>query len=130
MLHHRHSRSDTRRFVPRAEHGFTLVEVLVALVVVTVGLLGVAGASALALRASSAALRERATVTRMRTRLALLSAAGCASAAGGHLSLPAGLEDRWTVDPAVNGVRLVELRGEWDDLDRRRSVVLRSALLC
>jgi len=130
MLHHCHSSSGPRCFAARAGHGFTLVEVLVALVVVTVGLLGVAGASALALRASSAALRERATVTRMRTRLALLSAAGCANAAGGQLSLPAGLEDRWTVDPAVNGVRLVELRGEWDDVDHRRSVVLRSALLC
>src|SRR6476661_1454215 len=53
---------------------FTVVEVLVALVVVTVGLLGVAGASAMALRASNAALRERAAITRARTRLALLGA--------------------------------------------------------
>ena len=130
MLHHRHSPGDPRRSILHAAYGFTLVEVLVALVVVTVGLLGVAGASALALRASSAALRERATMTRMRTRLALLSAAGCADATDGQLSLPAGLEDRWTVAPAANGVRLVELRGEWEDVDRRRSIVLGSALLC
>lgn len=112
--------------------GFTVVEVLVALVVVTTGLLGVAAASAVALRASSAAVRERSAVTRARTRLALLEAAGCATAASGELPLPlpAGLVDRWTVDAAANGVRLVQVRAEWDDTSRRRQVLLRSALLC
>ena len=110
--------------------GFTVVEVLVALVIVTVGLLGVAGASAMALRASNAALRERAAVTRARTRLALLQAAGCGRATGGELPLAAGLVDRWRVEAAVNGVRLMQVRAEWDDVGRRRSVLLRSALLC
>lgn len=114
----------------RTRPGFTVVEVLVALVIVTVGLLGVAGASAMALRASNAALRERAAVTRARTRLALLQAAGCGGAADGQLPLAAGLVDRWTANAAVNGVRLVQVRAEWDDVGRRRSVLLRSALLC
>jgi prepilin-type N-terminal cleavage/methylation domain-containing protein len=110
--------------------GFTVVEVLVALVVVTVGLLGVAGASAVALRASSAALRERSAVTRARTRLALLEAAGCATAASGEMQLAAGVVDRWTVEEATNGVRLVEVRAEWNDSSRRKHVLVRSALLC
>jgi prepilin-type N-terminal cleavage/methylation domain-containing protein len=110
--------------------GFTVVEVLVALVIVTVGMLGVAGASAVALRASSAAIRERSAVTRARTRLALLEAQGCASAAGGELQLAAGVVDRWTVGPPTSGVRLVEMRAEWDDTRGRRYVLLQGALLC
>lgn len=113
-----------------ARRGFTVVEVLVALVVVAVGLLGVAGASATALRASSAAIRERAAVTRARTRLAMLEAAGCAGAADGARAIAIGLEDRWSVGAAVNGTRMVDVSTQWDDGGRRRAVQLRSALLC
>ena len=114
----------------RAKDAFTVVEVLVALVVVTVGLLGVAGASATALRASNAALREQAAVARARNRLARLHGAGCTVASDGVDPLSAGLVDRWTVAPAINRVRLVEVRTEWDDVGRRATVLLRSALLC
>jgi prepilin-type N-terminal cleavage/methylation domain-containing protein len=114
----------------RKPGGFTVVEVLVSLVIVTVGLLGVAGASATALRASSAALRERAAATRARSRLATLEAEGCTTAASGDLRQATGLTDSWTVGTAENGVRLLEVRAEWDDAGQRRAVVLRSALLC
>lgn len=120
-----------RHLVARVgRRGFTVVEVLVALIVVAVGLLGVAGASVTALRASSAALRERAAVTRARSRLALLEAAGCAAAADGMRALGMGLEDRWSVGAVVNGTRMVEVTAQWDDTGRRRAVQLRSALLC
>ena len=117
-----------QRFLRRP--GFTVVEVLVALIVVATGLLGVAGASALAFRAASAALRERAATTRARTRLAMLDAAGCASASDGELPLGGDLADRWTIGSVVNGARMVEVRAQWDDVGRRRTLVLRSAILC
>lgn len=110
--------------------GFTVVEVLVALVIVTVGLLGVAGASATALRASNAALREREAATRARTRLATLEAAGCATAESGERHLAGGLTDSWIVGTATHGVRLLDVRVQWDDTGRRRALVLRSAILC
>jgi len=113
-----------------SRRGFTVVEVLVALVVVAVGLLGVAGASATALRASSAAVRERSAVARANTRLALLYAGGCANAASGERQVGAGLTDRWTVGTITNGVRMVDVSAEWNDVGQRRSVLLRSALLC
>lgn len=113
-----------------SRRAFTVVEVLVALMVVAVGLLGVAGASATALRASNAAMRERSAISRARTRLALIHAAGCAAAADGERKLGNGLADRWTVAAAVNGVRMVDVSVEWDDLGRRRAFHVRSALLC
>jgi prepilin-type N-terminal cleavage/methylation domain-containing protein len=110
--------------------GFSVVEVLVALVIVTIGLLGVAGASAMSLRAANIALRERAAVDRALTRLAILTAGGCANAASGQLQLPRGLTEQWTAAPPTHGVRMLEARVEWDDRGARRSVLLRSALPC
>lgn len=116
---------------PLAGHsGFTIVEVLVAVVVVTVGLLGVAGASAMALRASNAALRERDAVTRARTRLAILAAAGCAAASDGEVRRGGEIVEQWTVAPAMNRVRLVQARADWNDTGRRRTLLLPGALLC
>jgi prepilin-type N-terminal cleavage/methylation domain-containing protein len=110
--------------------GFTVVEVLVALIVVAVGLLGVAGTAAIALRSSSAATREQLAVSRARTRLALLESAGCSRAASGERLHHAGLLDRWIVGPLTNRVRLVHVSADWDDTGRRRTLTLRSALLC
>jgi Tfp pilus assembly protein PilV len=110
--------------------GFTVVEVLVALVVITVGLLGVAGASTSALEGANAALRERTATTRARTRLALLAGGGCAAAADGEVRAGEAVVERWSVGSIVNGVRLVEARAQWDDIRRRRTVLLAGALLC
>lgn len=115
---------------PPERRGFTVVEVLVALIVVSVGLLGVAGTAAIALRSASAASREQSALSRARTRLALLESAGCSSAASGERHLPSGLLDRWTVGPLANRARLVDVSADWDDTGRRRTLALRSALLC
>jgi prepilin-type N-terminal cleavage/methylation domain-containing protein len=122
--------SEHRRSHGLARRGFTVVEVLVALIVVAAGLLGVAGASALALRASNAAMREQAAVSRARSRLALIEAGGCGSAVSGERHLATGLVDRWNVGPLGHGVRLVDVSAEWEDTGRRRTLTLRSALLC
>jgi prepilin-type N-terminal cleavage/methylation domain-containing protein len=116
------------RNAPR--RGFTVVEVLAALVVVAVGMLGVAGSSALALRAANAAVREQAAISRARTRLALIESTGCGGAVSGEHRVASGLKDRWTVGPPAYGVRRVDVSADWDDVGRRRTVTLRSALLC
>ena len=76
----------------------SVVEVLVALMLVTIGLLAVAGSSALALRTSLDASRRRHAAHRVATRLALLEAGGCASIAGGADTDPAlQLSEQWRV---------------------------------
>ena len=109
----------------------TVVEVLVALVIVSVGLLGIAGASALALRTATAAAREGQAVRRLHLRLAALTAAGCGRAEGGLAADPGdGVRERWTVGAPVRGAALLEATAEWRVGATTRALVLRSALLC
>ena len=109
----------------------TVVEVLVALVIVSVGLLGMAGTSALSLRSATSAAVERRAVDRLAHRLAALSAAGCTRAAGGERGDAGdGVTERWTIGAAAQGVAMVEATAQWRDGGRPRELVLRSALLC
>jgi hypothetical protein len=118
------------RFHVRARSALSVVEVLVALMLVSVGLLGMAGTSALSLRTARTAARERRATQRATTRLALLAAAGCGRATSGALD-EADLREHWSVAPPRGGVSLVEVR-----VERRagspewRSMLLQSALLC
>jgi Tfp pilus assembly protein PilV len=120
-----------RRLAGRPPSAFTVVEVLAALVVVAVGLLAMAGTSALSLRTAMAAARERRAVQRALTRLAILSAAGCGRAASGALDAPAeGMRERWVVTTPRAGVVMMDEWVEWQGGGRPRSLLLESALLC
>src|SRR5690349_14106739 len=89
--------------------GFTIAEVLVALVLFAVALLGVAGSSALAVQVTGSALRERRAVQRAADRIASLRAQGCAAARSGSATDAAlALDERWTVTPAASGVTLID----------------------
>ena len=113
----------------RARRGITVVEVLVALLLVTGGLLAIAGSSALAVRAATSASRERLAVRQADHRLARLSASGCASALAGTDSA-AGMRERWRMADSMGGVASVETSVEWQAGARRRVLTLRSALVC
>ena len=111
--------------------GLTVVEVLAALVIVSVGLLGMAGTSALSLRTVASATRERRALRRIDLRLAALSATGCSRAVGGSTTDSRdSLRERWTVAAVNGGAALVDERVEWRDGARMRSVAYRSAILC
>ncbi len=88
--------SSSRTVPPR--RGMSVVEVLVALMLVTIALLAVAGSSALALRTSLDASRRRHAAHRVATRLAQLEARGCAAIAPGSDAEPAlQLTEHWTI---------------------------------
>jgi Tfp pilus assembly protein PilV len=115
----------------RARRAITVVEVLVALMLVSVGLLGIAGTSALTLRTATSAVHERRAMQRAAARLALLSAGGCGRAASGASVDPGtSMREQWVVAPPRAGIALAEARVEWQGSGARRSVLLRGALLC
>ena len=117
------------RFRRRA--GLTVVEVLAALVMVSVGLLGMAGTSALALRTASFATRERHALGRLQLRLAALAAAGCGSASSGSAAdASTGVREQWTVGPALRGAALVSASIQWRDGAGTRATAARSAIVC
>jgi type II secretory pathway pseudopilin PulG len=118
------------RFHWRARSAFSVVEVLVALMLVSVGLLGMAGTSALSLRTAATAARERRATRRATTRLAILAAAGCGRARSGALD-ESDLRERWTVAPPRDGMSLVEVSIDWRERGPEwRSMLLPSAVLC
>lgn len=116
---------------PARRAGITIVEVLTALVVLTVGLLGMAGSSALALRTTSASTLERRALRRLDLRHAALASAGCSRAASGMAEdTRNGLREWWIVGPVVRGAVLVDAGVEWRDGAKVRTLARRGGLLC
>ncbi len=113
-----------------ARRGFSVVEVLVALVLIAVGLLGMAGSAALALRTASAAARQQSAVQLATTRLARLTAAGCASAADGATSDDGSVREDWTIGPLVGGMRFISARVNWRATSGTQALSLSSAIPC
>lgn len=111
--------------------GLTVVEVLVALVIVGVGLLGMAGSASLSLRSTTTSARDLRALREIERRLAIEMAAGCAGAASGE-DAESGSAPRvtWLVTPVQRGTRLIEATVRWHDGAKPRTLQLRSALLC
>jgi Tfp pilus assembly protein PilV len=111
--------------------GASIVEVLVAIVLLAVGLLGVAGNAAIALRASGSTARERRATQRAADRVATLREQGCTSARSGALvDAVAALSERWTVGAPSASALLVDVEVRWRAPAGQRTIVLRSAILC
>jgi Tfp pilus assembly protein PilV len=118
----------------RASHprlGMSVVEVLVALMIVSIGLLGIAGSTALAFRTTMDAERRRDAAQRAASRVAQLSATGCARAADGSTSDPTRqISERWTVAARANGFATVTDSVSWMSARGARSFSLTSAITC
>jgi Tfp pilus assembly protein PilV len=116
---------------PRRRVGISIVEVLVALVLLAVGLLGIAGNGAIAMRASSAATRERRAAQRAADRAASLRADGCSVArSGSYADSSAALDERWVVGVVSRGAALIDVEVRWRAPSGTRAMLLRSAILC
>lgn len=115
------------RLKPRA--GFTLVELLIAIVLIEIGLL--------ALVASGASLARQLTTTRARfaaintaaNRLQQLGATSCA-ATSGTASGPPGVTERWSASVQPNGTRELRDSVTFVAMGSTHPVVLRTRLIC
>lgn len=113
----------------RPRHGFTLLEVLIAVFLVDIGLLALVAASAVLVRQATD-LRLRSTALRVATnRLQLLGAAPCI-AASGTASGPSGVREQWGIDPPQNGVREIHDSVTYALSGSVKRVVLRTRLPC
>ena len=94
--------------------GLTLVEILVALTILGIGLLALAGASVTVNRLIGEGRWTTAAMGFAERRVDLLRAAArdsasCGSLAGGSAALPGGLTEQWSISPGVRslGVEVV-----------------------
>lgn len=86
--------------------GATVVELMSALVMVTIGLLALAGAAALVARETGIARRELALAWAGRSRLERLTSAPCEALADGSLTAD-GIAEQWAITAGRNGTRRI-----------------------
>lgn len=76
--------------------GFTLVEVLIAIVLIDIGLLALAGASATIARQTNALRLRNAALRTATNRVQQLGVVPCAAAAG-SFATPDGIQETWSI---------------------------------
>ncbi len=86
----------------RARRGFTIVELLVAIIIISVGLLALASGSAATLREMELAQQQSNASMIAQSRLERLRATACASIASGSTSVAPAYTDKWAVS-SFNG---------------------------
>lgn len=93
------------------EKGTSLIEIMVALTILSIGLLGLVSASAMVNRMLGQGRWSTVTMGYAARRLELLRAGardsvGCAALSGGTAAIPGGLTERWSVSPGVSSVAI------------------------
>jgi prepilin-type N-terminal cleavage/methylation domain-containing protein len=112
-----------------APRGFTLVEVLLAVILISVGLLALVAGSGVLLRQTNDLRIRRAALQAGTNRLQLLGAGSCAGASG-DASGPFGIQERWSAELVGNGVRDVHDSVTFSVRGEVRTFVLRTRLPC
>ena len=109
--------------------GFTLLEVLIALVLIAVGMLALVGSTAVLVRQSTEIRARSAAVRAAANRLQRLGVATCEPASGNQTGAY-GIHERWTIEVRPDGVRDVRDSVTYTTPGGERSVVLRTMLPC
>ena len=96
------ARSSRRRLsATRGRSGFTLVELMVALMVFVVGVLAVTGSSAVVMTMIGGSQRRTVAAVVAESRFERLRAASCTTHANGTATTR-GVRETWTVVPLIN----------------------------
>jgi len=124
-----HAGATPRTVAPLAPRGFTLVEVLLAVILINVGLLALVAGSAVLVRQTNDLRARRSALQTGTNRLQVLGAAPCA-AASGDASGPLGEHERWSIDVMDHAVRELRVNVTFFSRGEARSIVLRTRLPC
>ena len=105
ILAHRPARTLSAPCRSVAERGDTILEALVATVLLTVGVLSLVGLSAVLARDERRLTARRRAATMVAERAAVWASAPCGDATGGRLV--DGLRERWTVARAADSLEVL-----------------------
>jgi type IV pilus modification protein PilV len=105
MTRQLHETPDASRMKARA--GFTIVELLVALMIFAVGMLGLAATAGSVTRMMGGAKRQVIAATVAQTRLERLRSSPCTSIASGA-DTTRGIVSTWTVTAVTRGMNITE----------------------
>lgn len=123
-------RSLVRRCRPR--EGFTLIELMVAIMILVVGVLGLAGTAGMVSRMVGGAAHQTVAANVAASRFERLRSVPCASIADGDTTIR-NISERWTVTPDPGNANLI---GVSDVITytaaggRSRTLTFQSYILC
>lgn len=124
-----HKHSPLPRHSCRSRYGFTLIEVLVAIVLIHVGLLSLVAASAMLVRRSTETRAESAALEAASNRLETLGAGPCTPSSGTTTG-PFGLREEWSAQLVPPATLFVRDSVSYGIPSRRRAIVLRIGVPC
>jgi len=113
----------------RSRRGFTLAEVLLAIVLIDVGLLALIGGSAVLVRQTNALRLRNAALRTATNRLQQLAAASCVATAGAAISAD-GIREVWTLVASNGGIADVRDSVTFSGGATTHVVVLQTRLPC
>jgi len=122
----KNSQSLRRRF--RARGGFTLVELIVAIIILVVGVLGLASAAAVVMRQITGSSFQNRAAAIAQSRFEQLRAIPCANAVGGTAS-SGGVTERWNVQMLTRTMQLTDVV-TWREKNTQRTVTFSSIRPC
>ncbi len=114
----------------QGERGFTLVEVIVAMIILVVGILGLAASAATVGRLTTLGVQQgRATNAAMSKLEELRSLGNCMTMAGGNDTWPGGFKRAWTV--ATSGrVQTVTVTVSYNTARKVRTAKFATQITC
>ena len=119
-----------RRSVRASRKGFTIVELVVAIVILTVGLLGLASTAAVVTRQMGGGAQQTLAASLASSRFESMRARTCAGLAGGT-QVTRGLTEVWTVATSTaSRARVVTDTVKWMARGRQRRVSYTSMITC
>jgi Tfp pilus assembly protein PilV len=113
----------------RRRSGFTLVELLVAVVLIEIGLLALVASGASLVRQTTTTRARLAAINAAGNRLQLLGATACIATSGMN-GPAAGLIERWSATLQSNGTRELRDSVTFVAMGSTHSIVLRTRLTC
>jgi Tfp pilus assembly protein PilV len=109
--------------------GFTLVELLVAMVLIQIGLLALVATNGVLVRQLATVRARTSAINTASNRLQLLGTTRCAAVSGSNATAP-GITEYWSVELEPNAIRQLRDSVTFAALGTTHSVVLRTRLPC